>query len=44
MFAKPKNHKVRNPWPLILMIGIAALCLVLASQGMQPVSKDLLPL
>jgi len=44
MLTKPKNHTVRNPWPLILMIGIAALCLVLSSQGIQTATEGLHPL
>ena len=41
MLTKPKNHKARNPWLLILMIGIAALCFVLAAQGLQSVAEIL---
>lgn len=33
MLTKPKNHKARNPWPLILLIGLTALCFVLSTQG-----------
>ena len=39
MLTKPKNHKARNPWPLILLIGIAALCFVVASQGLRTVTE-----
>lgn len=39
MLDKPKNHKPRSPWPLILMIGVAALCFILASQDSQTVAE-----
>lgn len=35
MLTKPKNHKARNPWLLILMIGITLLCFVLSTHGLQ---------
>ena len=38
MLTRPKNHKGRNPWLLIVMVGIAALCFVLAAQGLKAVS------
>ncbi|WP_164611851.1 hypothetical protein [Pseudotabrizicola algicola] len=41
MLTKPKNHKARHSWLLILMIGIAALCFVLAAQGFQTVAEIL---
>ena len=41
MLTKPKNHKSRNPWPLILLIGVAALCFVLAAQGFQTIAEIL---
>ncbi|MCU0899054.1 MAG: hypothetical protein MUC82_01010 [Cypionkella sp.] len=41
MLTKPKNHKARNPWPLILMIAAAALCFVLAARGLQSVAEVL---
>jgi hypothetical protein len=41
MLARPKNHKARNPWPLILMLGFAALCFVLAARGFQTVAEIL---
>lgn len=42
MLTKPKNHKARNPWPLILMLGIAGLCFVLASRGLHSVAEILI--
>ncbi|MDO9638983.1 MAG: hypothetical protein Q7J44_10610 [Pseudotabrizicola sp.] len=35
MLNKPKNHKPGPPWALILMIAIAAVCFILASQDAQ---------
>jgi hypothetical protein len=41
ILTKPKNHKFRNPWPLILLTGVAALCFVLAAQGFQTMAEIL---
>ena len=41
MLNKPKKHKPRSPWALILMIGIAALCFILVSQDVQVVTSVL---
>ncbi|WP_168219716.1 hypothetical protein [Pseudotabrizicola formosa] len=32
MHNKPKSRRPRSPWALILMIGITALCFILAAQ------------
>jgi len=42
MLSKPKNHKRRNPWPTILMLGVAIVCYVLAARGYGTVTQVVL--
>ena len=41
MLTRPKNHKARNPWPLIILLGIALTCFVVAARGLQDVAAIL---
>ncbi|WP_167852645.1 hypothetical protein [Pseudotabrizicola sediminis] len=41
MLNKPKSHRSRSPWALILMIGFTALCFILASQESQTMTEVL---